>query len=313
MKLLALINCSTCGNQVSLKASACPKCGEPPCNIEEAPQKAKKSFPVWEILICLGIPLIIGLSIFGDNSPNSLAGIEKDGKSHLENSPVQTIVQSVSQKLKRYTPSKVNIRKGPGTDFEIVSRLKPGELVEVEDKKDKWVEVYKNDKRLGYVYASLLAKNPPKRNANEQQILLKTASWGDFRKARKIKLTTSKKSVFIVWSPILQYARNTLYPRLGTWAKSPDAYIRKMHGQTKMTVLYDEVWIWEDDSSFTESEKEQYKGQLDIYKIYWLKGKVQAHIVGKLYENNPVTGTRISPPTHKIWQISDRKQIFNKL
>jgi len=216
----------------------------------------------------------------------------------VENIVGQTTVKSVSTTLKRYTHARVNIRKGPGTNFNIVSQLQAGELVNIHASPGKWVEVYKNGKGLGFVYASLLERSPTP-SLNEGQRLLHTTSWGDFRKAKKFKLAQPQRAVFAIWEPIL--------------ANNPDVFSQELHGHKQLRVQYDELWVWEVDSSVTAEEKQQDKGQGDMYRMYWLKGKVQAHIVGKFYASNPASGIKLSPPIHKIWKISDRNRIFQEL
>ncbi len=293
-------------NQLRPKVNVCPRCGEE----QHSPEETKKSILGPGGIIGFGLVLFIGISVI--NSLDLWGGFEQIMEAKVEKFFGQTTDKSAPKTLKRYTHSRVNIRKGPGTDFKILSQLQAGELVKIRESKDTWVEVYKNGKGLGFVYASLL-ENPLKPSVNERQQLLNTTSWGDFRKAKKFKLAQPRKVVFAIWKPILSYARNTLYPRTGTGAKSPDEFIQKLYGHKKLGVQYDELWVWEADSSFTEEEKEQDKGQLDIYRMYWLKGKVQAHIVGKFYESHPASGIKLSPPIHKIWKISDRKRIFKNL
>jgi len=297
-------------NQLRPKVNVCPRCGEAQHSPEELQEKAKISIFGPRGIIGLGIVLFIGMSAI--NSFDLWGGFEQIMKANVEKFFGQTTVHSAPKTLKRYTHSRVNIRKGPGTDFKIVSQLQAGELVKIRESKSKWVEVYKNGKGLGFVYPPLF-ESFPKPSLNERQRLLNTTSWGDFRKARKFKLAKPRKALFAIWEPILSYARNTLYPRTGTWAKSPDVFIQKLYGHKKLRVQYDELWVWEDDSSFTEEEKEHYKGQLDVFRMYWLKGKVQAHIVGKFYESNPTSGIKLSLPIHKIWKISDRTLIFKEL
>ena len=86
-----------------------------------------------------------------------------------------------------------------------------------------------------------------------------------------------------------------------------------MTGPQKLTVEFDEIWIAENDAFLTESEKRQYKDQLDILKLYWKEGKVQACTVEKLYNVNPVTGANLSTPAYKITDINDRVYCLKKL
>jgi len=60
---MALIKCRECGGQVSLKASACPKCGEPPPSPEELKEKTKNSLIGWGAIIGICLVLFIGNSV----------------------------------------------------------------------------------------------------------------------------------------------------------------------------------------------------------------------------------------------------------
>ena len=84
-------------------------------------------------------------------------------------------------------------------------------------------------------------------------------------------------------------------------------------GPQRLIVEYDEIWIAEVDEFLTESEKRKWKGQLDILKLYWKEGKVQASTVEKFYFGNPLTHKKLSHPAHKITDIHDRSFILKKL
>lgn len=60
---MALIKCSGCGNKVSPKANACPKCGEPPPSPEELWEKTKNSLIGWGAIIGICLVLFIGNSV----------------------------------------------------------------------------------------------------------------------------------------------------------------------------------------------------------------------------------------------------------
>lgn len=136
---------------------------------------------------------------------------------------------------------------------------------------------------------------------NEKNILL-NSYFGDFRNAR-----IQKKSATIkleVWQPWIQYVRQNFPPQFQS---------ALLNGPENLTVSFDEIWEAENDENLTESEKRQYKGQLDILKLYWKEGKVQASTVEKFYTENPLTGANLSTPAHKITDIHDRVFILKKL
>lgn len=296
-------------NKVNPKVDPCPLCGESQHRPEKHPSWIRKFMFGPGGIIGLGIVLFMGMSV---KNPFDVWGeFEPIVNAYIEKYFSQTNERPVPNTLKRYTHARVNLRKGPGTHFKVVSQLPAGERVQIRESKDKWVEVYKDGQGLGFVYASLL--RPVPLTLSESQQLLHTASWGDFRNAKKFKLVKPRETVFAIWEPILAYAVKTQYPRSGTLANNPDAFIQKIYGQEKLRVEYDELWVWEGESSLTKEKKEHLKGPLDIYRLYWLKGKVQAHIIGKFYERNPANGVKLSPPIHKIWKISDRTRILKEL
>lgn len=85
---MALIKCTECGNEVSNKATACPKCGAPieqkeTPKVEEPkivqPQQIKKKSKTWIWMMIITIIVII-LSlivvVIVKNNPNSIPGIK---------------------------------------------------------------------------------------------------------------------------------------------------------------------------------------------------------------------------------------------
>ena len=296
-------------NKVNPKVDPCPLCGESQHRPEKHPGWIRKFLFGPGFIIAVGLVLFMGTSmkhpfeVWGEFGP-------------LVNGYVGKLFQqsqelAVPNTLKRYTHSRINIRNGPGTHFKIVRQLPAGEMIQVRESADQWVEVYKDGRALGFVYASLLRSGPF--NISESQQLLHTAFWGDFRNAKKFKFKIPRETTFAIWEPVLTHAVEILYPKSGTVAKDSDEFIEKMFGQKRLRVEYDELWVWEDNSSLTGARTPRQKSQVDIYRLYWLHGKVQAHIIGKFYEQNPTTAVALSPPIHKIWKISDRPRILQAL
>ncbi len=297
-------------NKANPKVNPCPLCGESQ-HPRDDPHKSKRSGLGKFGIIGIGFLLFIGMGL--KVSLNEVGGFEEIGKVNIENFlPWQSPGKPLPKTLNRYTHSKVNIRKGPGTDFDIVQQLQMGEEVQVAESGDDWVETFIDGKKVGYVFAAILERSP-KRVLTERQQLLNTKPWGDFRKARKYRLKQPRKAVFAIWDPILMQAQKTFNPRTSAKVKNPEEFIRKVFGPEKLPVEYDELWVWERDSSLPDNEKKGYPDPFDTHRMYWLKGKVQAHIIGKYYTRNPATGEKVSPPVRKIWKISDRSRIFQKL
>jgi len=52
--------------------------------------------------------------------------------------------------------SRVNIRKGPGTNYAVLTILKAGEPVKALGKQGDWYQVQLQDGRVGWVYGTLV-------------------------------------------------------------------------------------------------------------------------------------------------------------
>jgi len=136
----------------------------------------------------------------------------------------------------------------------------------------------------------------------DEKKALQDSYFGNFRNA-KIK----KKSGTIkldVWQPWVQHVNQNFPPQIQK---------NFLSGPQSLNISFDEIWTAENDEDLTESEKKEYKGQLDILKLYWKDGKIQASTVEKSYTGNPVTGDAISPPAHKITSLHDRSSILKEL
>lgn len=297
-------------DRVNPKENPCPLCGEPQQRHEDCPTRLRKFF------LGFGGLLVCAMVLYGGLYGKNVLGIEGSFGQALEAHMGKWLNPSPGPSnphlLKRYTQSRVNIRQGPGTDYRIVSHLPPGELILVSTTQNQWVKVYQDGQMKGFVYAALL-QDSPRRVLDERQQLLSSTSWGDFRQAKKFKLRKPRKDLFAIWEPILEYAKDTQYPKAGQGAMSLDEFIQQIYGREKLDVEYDEIWVWEKDSPVTHTEKRANPAKRDVVRLYWLNGKVQAHIVGKFFETNPVSGSRLSPPIHKIWKISDRHRILKQL
>ena len=136
----------------------------------------------------------------------------------------------------------------------------------------------------------------------DERKALQDSYFGNFSNAKIQK--KSGKIKLEVWNPWVQNVQKNFPPQFQGALLS---------GPQELTVEYDEIWIAENDENLTESEKRKYKGQLDILKLYWKEGKVQASIVEKFYLGNPLIEEKLSPPVHKITDIQDRSFILKKL
>jgi hypothetical protein len=132
---------------------------------------------------------------------------------------------------------------------------------------------------------------------DEQKKLTKTEYYGDFSKAKKTR--TSGKITLTIWEPYLQHMQ-----RIGAGNIIP---------VTNLSVYCDEIWEKKATQLVSKEEVKKYWNELDIYKLYWKNGKVQASTVLKRYVSNPITNQRLPKPEYKITAIETREEVFKQI
>ena len=136
---MALIKCKECGHEVSKRADKCPSCG--------APIKKKTSILSWLLLLFL-IFVFIGYLADTDTTNRSSSTSRVSG---VADTPPKDI---------RYAHRTINIRKGPGKNYEVVGQLRRGDSIEVTRVEKKWAKVSIAGIPKGYVYEPLLKSSP---------------------------------------------------------------------------------------------------------------------------------------------------------
>lgn len=134
----------------------------------------------------------------------------------------------------------------------------------------------------------------------DEKAVLKDSYFGNFKQCKIIK--KSGNVMLELWAPNHQY-------RLQSFPKQVYDVLEK-DSLLKLNVGYDEIWIAENNDGLTEKEKKKWKGQGQLFKLYWKDNKVQAYSLEGYFVSNPLTGERISPPKHKIITIYDRNYIL---
>ena len=137
---------------------------------------------------------------------------------------------------------------------------------------------------------------------NEKKAVQEAAYFSNFKNAKIQKETGSIK--LTIWQPWIQHVKQSFPANLQNAI---------LVGPSQLTVAYDEIWLTKNDDYLTESEKRQYKGQLDIIKLYWHRGQIQACTVEKLYSGNPATKVKLPYPAYKLTVINDRAYCIKKL
>jgi len=117
---MSLKECRECGHRVSSKADHCPKCG-----IKNPTKNKTLNTILWVIAILFILGLLSNLG--GNDGINSNAD--------------------------KFSTLLLNVRKGPSTDYDVVTALKPGEKVETVNDSAGWEQIKlieRDDKVTGW-------------------------------------------------------------------------------------------------------------------------------------------------------------------
>lgn len=137
----------------------------------------------------------------------------------------------------------------------------------------------------------------------DEKNALQNSYFGNFKKGKIQKKSGTIK--LEVWKPYIQSVNKNIPPQYQSAILSPTL---------NLNVDFDEIWVWENDEGLSKEEKKKHKGQLDISKLYWKDGKVQANTLEQIYSSNPATGVPlIGVISYQITDIFDRNYILNKL
>lgn len=168
----------------------------------------------------------------------------------------------------------------------------------------EWKKVYVGSK--GDIHRDQNLDQNSKSSQKDEKTKLLNSDFGDFRKAKRIK--KSGKTELKVWDRYVENMKN-FSVRFG----KGDYGQKEVDGVMSLNVDYDEIWVGQRTEYLTASEIKKSKGKLDLFKLYWLKGKVQAFTAESFFEGDPTTGSRISKPEHKIRLIYNREYILKEL
>lgn len=138
--MAGMTKCKDCGHDVSKKAETCPNCG--------APLKKKNDIGCLgtiAVLFLVGSIIVLLQDMSGSGSGSS-------------SSYTPTTTPSDGKRT-YYATGNVNIRRGPGTDHEVVDQLAKGQPWRCYPKTagEDWVKCAEDE----YIYASLLTTTPP--------------------------------------------------------------------------------------------------------------------------------------------------------
>jgi len=146
--------CKNCGTELREKARFCDNCGtqvvskapSTKINQQAAPNKSRLG---WLFLVTGIIIVIFIINLQNESNRTSQ-------KSYTTKSVDTRSNSSSVFREKKYAHNTINVRSGRSTNSEIVGTLNRGDEVEIDSLKNGWAVVYRNGRRLGYVYENLL-------------------------------------------------------------------------------------------------------------------------------------------------------------
>ena len=171
--------CEQCGTEIQRSARYCPGCGaEVAKSNQRAPKQRQQSNSSGEptglracgFVLLFGIAGIAVLMVFGAIW-SGLTGTERqmasNASSNTEVTPQGEEDFLRIPKVTRYATNSVNLRSGPGTSYEVLSQLQPGDAVFVapDSSTSEWAAIsvrgVQNDDYIrGYVASDYLQSTP---------------------------------------------------------------------------------------------------------------------------------------------------------
>ncbi len=137
-----LTECKDCGHEVSKAAESCPNCGAP-----QKKKKEKRSSGGCAGLVLLGLVGLLIIIIAGNRPLTS-------GSSSRNYTPPPS-----DGKISYWAKNTVNVRRGPGTEYEVVDQLSRGQQWRCypQESGSKWVKCAEDE----YIHSSLLSTSAP--------------------------------------------------------------------------------------------------------------------------------------------------------
>ncbi len=151
-------------------STRCPHCGE----------STRRPMLVWIALAVAVVALIaVGWLVLRDGAHSEPEATSPIPIPELSSFPVQSPTRSTPEDLVEPAPAETatppplppralrwandwaNVRADRGVEYEVVLVLRPGDSVEVSDRRLGWWAVYLDDRLIGYVVNNLLDTVPP--------------------------------------------------------------------------------------------------------------------------------------------------------
>jgi hypothetical protein len=164
---------------------------------------------------------------------------------------------------------------------------------------EKWFGLTAPMELLSSLCASLLSgkdiNNACPAKSDEQQKLANSRHFGDNWKTATVK--PGSRLSLEVWEPHIQKL-----VRVGL----TDA----MQQTWTLAIEYDEVWERKHTKYLSSQDVKKHWNDLDITRLYWLEGTVQAAVVLKKYGSNPISHEKFARPEYKIIDLLSREEIL---
>lgn len=107
-----------------------------------------------KLIVALGVFLLITIIIIP-----SMVGNKQEPKNELAILTNEAEDINNTEILRMYTTDYLNMRSGPGTEFEKIITILPGEMVQVIEREGNWAKVIYNEER-GYCSLEYLEIEP---------------------------------------------------------------------------------------------------------------------------------------------------------
>ncbi len=167
-ELTTVVQCRTCGELMSGDSTRCPHCGE----------STRRPILVWIALAVAVVALIaVVWLVLRDGADSEPEAPPPTLTPEVSRFPVQSPTRPTPRDIVEPAPTEIatplprralrwandwaNVRTDRGLEYEVVQILRPGDSVEVSDRRLGWWAVHGDGRLIGYVANNLLDTVPP--------------------------------------------------------------------------------------------------------------------------------------------------------
>ena len=167
-ELTTVRQCRSCGELMTGDSTRCPHCGE----------SIRRPILVWiAVAVAVAALIAVGWLVLRDGAEGEREAPPPTPAPEASRLPVQSpahptlrdsvepapaeIAVALPPRALRWANDWTNVRADRGLEYEVVQILRPGDSVEVSDRRLGWWAVYLDDRLIGYVVNNLLDTDPP--------------------------------------------------------------------------------------------------------------------------------------------------------